>query len=37
MKSMVYVEPAGFAEEAALEAWALRAVDFARSLPPKRG
>jgi hypothetical protein len=37
MKSMVYVEPAGFAEEAALEAWVLRAVGFARSLPPKRG
>jgi hypothetical protein len=35
IKSMVYVAPPGFAEEAALERWVLRAVAFARSLPPK--
>lgn len=35
MKSMVYVAPSGFVDEPALAAWVRRAVEFARSLPPK--
>lgn len=35
MKSMVYVEPAGYASDAALERWVGEAATFARSLPPK--
>jgi TfoX/Sxy family transcriptional regulator of competence genes len=35
MKGFVYVEPAGFASAGDLEEWIARAVEFARSLPPK--
>jgi len=35
MKSMVYVEPAGFRADADLKAWVDRGARFARSLPPK--
>jgi TfoX/Sxy family transcriptional regulator of competence genes len=35
MKSMIYVDPAGFRGEKALKAWVDRAIAFARSLPPK--
>ena len=36
MKSMVIVEPAGFAGDEALAAWVERALGFAATLPPKR-
>ena len=35
MKSMIYLEPAGFADDRDLQEWVGRAVDFARTLPPK--
>ena len=35
MSTMVYVEPAGVATDAALAGWVARAVSFAESLPPK--
>jgi TfoX/Sxy family transcriptional regulator of competence genes len=35
LKSMVYVEPAGYASAAALRQWLERAVAFAATLPPK--
>jgi TfoX/Sxy family transcriptional regulator of competence genes len=35
LKSMVYIAPAGFAQEADLKAWLHQAVTFVRSLPPK--
>ena len=34
---MVYVEPAGFASDAALRSWVRAAVRFVKSLPPKPG
>lgn len=36
IQSMVYVEPAGCADDEQLASWMNRAVRFARSLPPKR-
>jgi TfoX/Sxy family transcriptional regulator of competence genes len=35
LKSMVYVEPAGFRTETALADWVNEALAYARSLPPK--
>lgn len=35
MKSMLYVEPAGFRNADALKSWIKRALTFTRSLPPK--
>jgi len=35
MKSMLYVEPAGFSSDDALKSWVRQAVTFARALPPK--
>ena len=35
LKSMVYVDPAGFAADADLKSWIDRAVTFARTLPKK--
>jgi TfoX/Sxy family transcriptional regulator of competence genes len=35
LKSMVYVEPAGFRADDDLRAWVNRASKFAKSLPPK--
>lgn len=35
MKSMVYVDPAGFATDAALRDWVRRAIAFASALPVK--
>lgn len=35
IKSMLYIEPNGFATEAALKGWAERAVRFTRTLPEK--
>jgi TfoX/Sxy family transcriptional regulator of competence genes len=35
LKGFVYVEPKGFAADKDLEGWIKRAVQFARSLPPK--
>ncbi len=35
LKTMVYVDPAGFGTDAELKAWVDRAVDFGRTLPPK--
>lgn len=35
MKSMVYVDPAGFRDDDALRNWLRRALALARSLPPK--
>jgi len=35
MKGMVYVEPAGVAEEKDLGEWIQRCLDFVTSLPPK--
>lgn len=34
MKSMIYVEPAGFASDTDLQAWMQQAIDFALTLPP---
>ena len=36
MKSMVYVAPAGFKSDKDLNKWVKTAVDFAKSLPPKK-
>ena len=36
MKSMVYVEPAGYAADAALRQWVKRAVEYAAALPAKK-
>ncbi len=36
MKAMVYVEPPGLADDAALANWIERALAFAATLPPKR-
>ena len=36
MKSMVIVEPPGFAGDDALAGWVERALGFAATLPPKR-
>jgi len=35
MASMIYLRPAGYESEEDLKAWARRAVDFTRTLPPK--
>lgn len=35
MRSMVYVDPPGFATDAGLRAWLARAIDLVRTLPPK--
>ena len=35
MRSMVYLEPAGYADEAVLRQWVRRAAKFASMLPPK--
>jgi hypothetical protein len=35
MKSMIIVAPAGFEEDADLDAWVQRGVQFAATLPPK--
>ena len=35
MKTMVYVDPDGFATDDALEAWVRRALQFGETLPPK--
>lgn len=35
MKSMIYVEPAGYAEDADLKTWVTRAAKFAATLPSK--
>jgi len=36
MKSMVYVEPPGYAADAALRQWVKRAVAYAAALPVKK-
>ncbi len=36
MRSMVYVDPAGYASDADLQRWLDRAAAFAATLPPKR-
>ena len=36
MRGMVYVDPDGISEDDDLEAWLLRGLSYARSLPPKR-
>jgi TfoX/Sxy family transcriptional regulator of competence genes len=36
LKSMVYIEPAGYASDDDLGAWVDRALRFAKSLPPKK-
>ncbi len=36
MKGYVFVDPAGFESDAALEGWVARCIRFAESLPPKR-
>lgn len=36
IKTMVYVEPEGHATDAVLRRWALEAVSFARTLPPRK-
>lgn len=36
LKSMVYVEPAGFRSDDDLSAWVDRALKYAKSLPPKK-
>lgn len=35
MKSMVYVDPCGIEADEDLRSWLIRAIDHARSLPPK--
>ena len=35
MKGMLYVDPPGFATDAALDAWVARALAFTETLPPK--
>ncbi len=35
IKSMIYVEPEGCADDEQLSSWVNRAIKFARSLPPK--
>jgi len=35
IKSMIYVEPDGFASDAQLRAWLQKAIEFTCSLPPK--
>lgn len=35
MKSMVYVDPAGYASDEDMNGWVRRAAEFCRSLPPK--
>lgn len=35
LKTMIYLDPPGFSQDAHLEAWVDRAVAFARGLPPK--
>ena len=37
LKSMVYIEPAGYRSDDDLRAWVNRAVKFVRTLPPKSG
>lgn len=36
MRGMVYVDPPGFATDAALAAWVARSLEFAATLPSKR-
>ena len=36
LRSMVYVAPAGYRSERALESWIGRALEFTQGLPPKR-
>ncbi len=36
MKSMIFVEPEGFSDKPGLRYWVDKAVDFARTLPPKQ-
>lgn len=35
MKSMIYIDPKGFASEKGLQQWMQKAIDFVLTLPPK--
>ena len=37
LSTMVYVSPAGFRDEESLKGWVMRALDYAKTLPKKKG